>query len=151
MTYVPGNFWRICEVCGFKYRASQTARRWDNLIVCDADFEERHPQDFVRGRKDNQTVPDARPEPVDAFLGPLNTVTTAAASAGATSLTVESTARFEAGDDIAVIATNGETLRHVVDTVASSVSLTLTVALSTGVSSGALVIDYDAVAEADIG
>lgn len=151
MTYIKGDFWRICDRSGRKVRASQTVKQWDGLIVAFDEYEDRHPQDFVRGRKDNQAVPDARPEPVDAFLGPLTTVTTAAANAGATSLTVESTARFEAGDDIAVIATNGETLRHVVDTVASSVSLTLTVALSTGVSSGALVIDYDAVAEADIG
>jgi len=148
MTYIPGDPWKVCDVCGFEYRASQTRRRWDNLIVCDADYETRHPQDFVRGRKDRQNVPDPRPEPPDVFLGPLMTTTTAAANPGATSLTVESTARFEAGDDIGIITSDGEILRRVVDTVASSVSLTLTVALSAGVSSGALVINYDAVAEA---
>ena len=69
MIYVPGDFWRDCQVCGFRYRASQTRRRWDNLIVCDADWEERHQQDNVRGRKDRQRVPDPRPEPVEVFLG----------------------------------------------------------------------------------
>lgn len=70
MTYVSGDFWRICEVCGFKYRASQTSKRWDGLMVCREDFETRHPQDFVRGRKDRQNVPDPRPEPAHIFIGP---------------------------------------------------------------------------------
>jgi hypothetical protein len=70
MTYIPGDFWRICDVCGFKYRASQTAKRWDGQIVCREDFETRHPQDFVRGRRDRQSVPDPRPEVADVFIGP---------------------------------------------------------------------------------
>jgi hypothetical protein len=70
LTYVRGDFWRICEVCGFKTRASQTTRRWDGLFVCFEDFETRHPQDFVRGRIDRQNVPNPRPEPPDVFIGP---------------------------------------------------------------------------------
>jgi hypothetical protein len=70
VTYIPGDFWRICEVCGFKRRASQTSKRWDGLIVCHEDFEARHPQDFVRGRRDRQNVPDPRPEAADVFIGP---------------------------------------------------------------------------------
>lgn len=70
MTYIRGDFWRICEVCGFKCRSSETSKRWDGLIVCREDFEPRHPQDFVRGRKDRQNVPDPRPEPTDVFIGP---------------------------------------------------------------------------------
>ena len=66
--YKPGDFWRICDVCGFRYRASETKKRWDGMIVCDEDFEQRHPQDFVRGVADRQRVPDPRPEPTDTFL-----------------------------------------------------------------------------------
>ena len=76
MTYRSGDFWRICDRSGRKVRASQTAKQWDGLIVSLAEFEERHPQDFVRGRKDHQSVPDPRPEGVDSFLGPLTTTTT---------------------------------------------------------------------------
>jgi hypothetical protein len=68
MGYVPGDFWRVCDVCGFEYRASQTKKRWDGFMVCDADWEPRHPQDHVRGRKDRQRVPNPRPEPDDVFL-----------------------------------------------------------------------------------
>jgi hypothetical protein len=44
---------------------------WDNLLVCsDTCWEAQHPQDFVTGVADNQSVPDARPEATDSFLAP---------------------------------------------------------------------------------
>lgn len=67
--YIPGDFWRICERCGAKTRSSKTYRTWDGLYVCHDDFETRHPQDFVRGRKDLQNVPNPRPEPAHIFVG----------------------------------------------------------------------------------
>lgn len=144
--YVPGDFKRICDVCGFVYRASETRKRWDGLIVCMADFEQRHPQDFVRGRKDRQNVPDPRPEPVDNIIGPLQTVTTAASLAGSSTLTVESSVRFLVGDRIGVAISDGSIYRATVAAVPPDlVSLTLTVALTAGVPSGAMVIDYSAV------
>ena len=66
--YRPGDHYVICDVCGFKLRASETRTRWDNLRVCDKDWESRHPQDFVRGKRDRQRVPNARPEATDTFL-----------------------------------------------------------------------------------
>lgn len=74
--YIPGDFWRMCSRCGFQFRASETFRTWDNLYVCREDFETRHPQDFVRGRKDRQNVPDPRPEPSDVFIGPTEAIMT---------------------------------------------------------------------------
>lgn len=66
--YVPGDHWVLCDVCGFKCRASETQKRWDGLRVCMADFEPRHPQDFVKGKRDRQAVRNARPEPPDEFV-----------------------------------------------------------------------------------
>lgn len=60
--YRAGDWNLICDVCGFKIKASDSLHRWDGMIVCRDDFEVRHPQDFVRGRVDNQTVPFSRPE-----------------------------------------------------------------------------------------
>jgi hypothetical protein len=60
----------ICDRCGFEYPASKLKLEWTGLRVCSADFERRHPQEFVRGRADNQTVPWSRPEPEDVFLTP---------------------------------------------------------------------------------
>lgn len=67
--YRPGDFYVICDECGFKKRSSDTRMRWDKLRVCSSTcWEPRHPQDFVRGRKDKQRVANARPEAIDHFL-----------------------------------------------------------------------------------
>lgn len=66
----PGDFNRICDLSGFKVKASETRLQWDGLIVRKESFDSRHPQDFVKGKRDNQTVPRARPEGTDTFLGP---------------------------------------------------------------------------------
>lgn len=58
----------ICDRCGFKIKRSMARLTWDHLVVCPEDWEPRHPQDFVRGRKDKQSVPIARPEPEDVFV-----------------------------------------------------------------------------------
>lgn len=60
----------ICDVCGFKLRASETRMRWDRMRVCMKDWEPRHPQDFVRGKKDRQVVANPRPDPPDVFIEP---------------------------------------------------------------------------------
>lgn len=151
MTYVAGDFYRFCEVCGFRKRASQTRKRWDGLMVCNEDFEERHPQDFVRGRADRQNVPDPRPEDTDRFLGPLTTTLSADASAGETTLSVALTTRFEAGDDIGITLADGSVVRRQINTVISTTSMSITVALPGAASSGALIVNYDAVAEANYG
>lgn len=68
--YVAGDHWVICDVCGFQYRSSQTRMRWDNLRVCTKDWEPRHPQEYVRGKKDRIAVPNPRPQPPDVFIEP---------------------------------------------------------------------------------
>lgn len=61
--YIAGDYWMICDRCGFKRRRSQMQKTWDGLWVCPEDFETRHPQDYVKGVVDKQSVPVARPEP----------------------------------------------------------------------------------------
>ena len=65
--FVLGDFNRICDRCGFKYKASDTRKEWTGLIVCDRCWEERHPQEFVRGIPDKQAAPEPRPEAADNF------------------------------------------------------------------------------------
>lgn len=63
----------ICDRCGFEFPLSKLRKEWTGLKVCDADYDRRHPQEFVRGVPDNQSVPDPRPEPADVFAqGPIN-------------------------------------------------------------------------------
>ena len=63
-----GDWNAICDVCGFKYKASMLRKRLDGLMVCRKDFEHRHPQDLIKIPKDDQSVPWSRPEPTDVFL-----------------------------------------------------------------------------------
>lgn len=65
--FVLGDFNRICDRCGFKYKASDTRKEWTGLIVCDRCWEVRHPQEFIRGIPDKQAAPEPRPEAADNF------------------------------------------------------------------------------------
>lgn len=150
MSYISGDFWRICDRCGFKKRASQTFKTWDGLYVCSEDFETRHPQDFVRGLRDNQNVPNPRPEPTDALVGPLTTTLSVAAVVGATTLTVASSTRFLTTDIIGIMA-GGEMIRRLINDVPSATTITITVGLPAPAAVGSLVVNYSAVSTADIG
>lgn len=67
--YRPGEWLLICDRCGSRRYSSEVAHEWTGLVVCRVGcWEPRHPQDFVRGVADNQTVPFTRPEPADVFL-----------------------------------------------------------------------------------
>ena len=63
-----GDYRVICDYSGFKFWASECRMTWDGYFVHEKYWEPRHPQDFVRGRKDQQRVPIARPEQTDVFL-----------------------------------------------------------------------------------
>ncbi len=52
----------LCDVCKFKFKASQLRLRWDGLQVCQWDWEQRHPADFYRGRNDAHKLPWTRPD-----------------------------------------------------------------------------------------
>lgn len=62
--------WRvICDRCGWKRWNYELRKEWNGLMVCrDTCWEPRHPQDFVRGVPDEQSVPWVRPEPADSFV-----------------------------------------------------------------------------------
>lgn len=65
--YQGGNYNAICDSCGKKFKFSDLKKRWDGIWVCHQDWEIRHPQDFLKGIKDNQSVPVSRPEALDTF------------------------------------------------------------------------------------
>lgn len=60
--FEPGDYNFRCDVCGHKRKASQSRLRWDKARVCKECWEPRHPQDFVRGVPDDQSVPWTRPD-----------------------------------------------------------------------------------------
>jgi len=65
--YIPGDHNVIEQINGFKRKRSECRMRWDNVLMTEEDWEERHPQDFLRSRKDKIKVRDARPEAEDVF------------------------------------------------------------------------------------
>jgi len=67
-SYVPGDWLLLCDVCAKKIKASESKLRWDGFRVCAADFEQRHPQDFIKARGDKISVPFSRPQPPDQFV-----------------------------------------------------------------------------------
>lgn len=64
--YVPGDYFLLCDQCGFKRRRSECAKDWEGKMVCAATcLDERNPQDYIQPRADRQAVVDARyAEPV---------------------------------------------------------------------------------------
>jgi len=74
----------FCDVCGFKFKASELRKRWDGMMVCGEDFEVRHPQDMIRSVKEKPAPPFSRPrndEIDDPFSSPMTD------NAGSTSFT----------------------------------------------------------------
>ena len=59
--YVRGDYLADCDSCGFTFLASQLQRRWDGFMVCDKDYEERHPSDLFRISRTDRPVPWTRP------------------------------------------------------------------------------------------
>ena len=72
--YKQGDWNAICDICGFKFKASQLRRDYDGRMVCREDWSPKHPQRDLRSVRDDQSVPWTRPEPEDNFIdrGPVD-------------------------------------------------------------------------------
>jgi hypothetical protein len=64
--YKPGAYYQIDDRTGKKVRSTDTHREWTGLQVEDPD--PRHPQEFVRGKRDYQAPPNPSPENTDTFI-----------------------------------------------------------------------------------
>lgn len=69
--YKHGDWNAICDICGFKFKASQLKKNWKGEMVCEQDWETRHPQELLRVPVDDPSVPWARPQGDDLFTGPV--------------------------------------------------------------------------------
>ena len=68
MTYIPKDYWMICDRCGTSFRKSEMAEEWTGLWVCTKGcFQTRHPQDFVTSIPDDPSVPVSRPDVVQSM------------------------------------------------------------------------------------
>jgi hypothetical protein len=57
-------------VCDRKIKSGSIMKRWDGLLVCPDDYENRHPMDFLRARAERISVPFAYQSSFDQFDGP---------------------------------------------------------------------------------
>ena len=66
---ILGNWNALCDSCGRKFKALDLKKRWDGLMVCQEDFENRHPSDFLRVQREKINVEFSRPYPAqDNYL-----------------------------------------------------------------------------------
>lgn len=69
--WADGKWNFFCDLCGRKQKSSRAMKTWQGLYVCQHHREVRNPQDFLRGVKDDQSVPWTRPEKIpETFVGP---------------------------------------------------------------------------------
>jgi hypothetical protein len=61
----PGDWKTVCDVCGFWFPSSDIKDRWDNLKVCEKDWEIKHPQLTIRVPREHIAPPWTRPDPED--------------------------------------------------------------------------------------
>lgn len=71
LKYRPGSYYQKDDRTGFPERVEDTVEEWNGLVVSHKVAEERHPQDFVEGVADDQSVDEPRPLPQNAFAGPV--------------------------------------------------------------------------------
>lgn len=67
-TFIKGDWVALCDRCGKKFHASELRETWEGYMVCEKDFETRHPQDFVKAKPDIQTPPWSRPVPEPTYI-----------------------------------------------------------------------------------
>lgn len=139
--YRMGSFYRVDDRTGFPQRAEDTREEWTGLIVDRARWEIRQPQDFVRGVKDDQSVPKPRPLPTNSFVGPIATQLTANAAVAATVISVQSVSGFTIGDPIGVMLDTWQIFRTTLAGIGSS-SLTLAAKLPFTAALGNNVFDF---------
>lgn len=139
--YEKGGFWRVDDRSGARVRGYDTREEWNGAIVDKADWEPRHPQEFLRSVKDDQHVDKARPVPPLTFVGPDETAIGTAALAGATTINVTSSAGFVVGDPIRIALDNLNMFFSTIKAIPDGFNITLTTPLPFSAASGNLVLD----------
>jgi hypothetical protein len=67
--YFAEGAWNVsCMQCERKIKSFEARHQWDGLIVCGTCYDPRHSQDFIRGRRDRQSIPHPRPDPTPIFV-----------------------------------------------------------------------------------
>jgi hypothetical protein len=144
--YRMGSFYRVDDRTGFVQRAENTRKEWTGLIVDEARWEPRQPQDLVKSVPDIQAVADPRPLGANVFVGPISTQTTEDAAIGQTVIPVQTIFGFYQGAKVGCMTDqdNGQVFFTEIATAPSGTNLTLARGLPYPMSSGNLITLYQA-------
>jgi len=104
MTYIPHNWWFICQRTGMKFRKSEMRKEWTGLWVHERVMNPRHPQDLVRAIPDNPAV---YPVSLDVPQTMGQTTLNGAKTKDAVTLTLTSASGLEEYDPIGITLDDG--------------------------------------------
>jgi hypothetical protein len=102
---LEGDYLMIDDRSGFVIWGSDSQKEWTGARVYRRLWEPRHPQDFVRGKREDFAVPDGRPVADPSLLpqiGPYESPLTVQGNPGDLSVVVQSIAGFRVGDSILI-------------------------------------------------
>lgn len=105
----------------------------------------------MRGVRDDQNVPEARPRQQNVFLGPLQTTLAALAAPGATTLIIASSAGMMTNDKITVMLDSGVAALCTVTLIPTTTSIHISPQLPSSAASGNIITDDTALASGNIG
>lgn len=112
----------LCDVCGFKMKASMLRKRWDGFMVCDKDWEPRNILDFYRTRNDAHLLPFTRPDDNgDNQFTP--TVTGFSGTYTITGVEYHNSATGEYYVKYQLVPTSGTVVLHFNDTIVGSIAI----------------------------
>ena len=123
--YIPGDNWLIDDRTGFKIRARDARKEWNGLVVHQRNFEERHPQDFVKGIPEDQSVEEPRDRSPESYIGPIYIPITGDTLPGGNVITVEHTSGVADGDSCGVFLDDGNVHRTTVSGVPTGTTITI--------------------------
>ncbi len=142
LKFKMGSFYRVDDFTGFPTRAENTREVWNGAIVDRKRWESRQPQDLVKGRPDNQTVPKPRPLAPNQFVGPFNVPLNGNVGIGAMFIPLQSVAGISANDPVGIMMDNGELFFTTVFGAPISTGVTIAEPMPNTAASGNLFNDY---------
>jgi hypothetical protein len=104
--YVPGDYYQIDQIRGYKVRASRSKMQWDRIVTIPPSWSPRQFQDLVIGVRDDQSVPNPLPRQKNQFTI-VATFVIAPAARGSTSIDVDNTVGINIGDLVQIMLDTG--------------------------------------------
>ena len=80
--YLPKNWNVICDICGWKIKASESRHRWDGRITCKKCWEPRHELDLFRAAGVEKGIPWSQPDSDGISVSPYDTLITGTGPSG---------------------------------------------------------------------